>query len=420
MPLRELRLIEALWVLNARNDQLPPDFHHPGTVWRVWLILAGRGAGKTRAGAEWVRALANEARQQGRRRRIALLAPTLHDARTVMVEGDSGLLHVCRHDAQLPRYEPALRRLVWPDGTIAQIFSAEEPDSLRGPQFHYAWCDEICRWRDGGQATWDMLMFALRLGDSPRVTVTTTPAPTPLIRRLVADAETWISHAATEHNRANLAPGFVARLEARYAGTRLARQELMGELVEEDLDALFARVHVEKARCRAAPALRRIVVAVDPPAGRGPAACCGIVIAGRDARGHVYVLEDASIERAGPYRWARAAVAAYHRHAADRIVAEINQGGEMVEALIRQVDPAAPFRAVRASRGKIVRAEPVAALYEQGRVHHVGVLAALEEELFAFETMIEAGKSPDRADALIWAVTELMRFRHPRPRIHVL
>nr|WP_051929224.1 terminase family protein [Thermopetrobacter sp. TC1] len=420
MPPRELRLIDALWALNARDDQLPPDFHHPDADWRIWLVMAGRGAGKTRAGAEWVRALANAARIKGRPLRIALLAPTLHDARSVMVEGESGLMHVCRHDGHPPRYEPALRRLIWPDGTIAQIFSAEEPDSLRGPQFHHAWCDEICRWREGGQTMWDMLMFALRLGEAPRVTVTTTPAPTPLIRRLLADPETWISHAATAHNRANLAPGFVERLHARYAGTRLARQELMGELIEDDPDALFTRQNVEKGRCTAAPPLKRIVVAVDPPAGRGPAACCGIIVAGRDRRGDIYVLEDASLERAGPFRWARAAVSAYYRHAADRIVAEINQGGEMVEALIRQVDPAAPFRAVRASRGKIVRAEPVAALYEQGRVHHLGVFTALEEELFAFEALIEAGKSPDRADALIWAVTELTRPHFPPPRIHVL
>ncbi len=417
----ELAFIARTWPLIARDEQLPPDFHDPRARWHTWLFMAGRGAGKTRAGAEWVRMTVLQALGSGSGPlRIALVAPTHHDARAVMVEGESGLLRTCARDGpHRPQYEPSRRQLIWPDGTIAQLFSAEEPDSLRGPQFHIAWCDEIARWRQG-QKVWDMLLMALRLGDHPRVMATTTPAPVPLVKRLLESPQTWLSRARTRDNAANLAPGFIAAMEARYAGTRLGRQELEGELLEELEHVLFPRHLLEAAREPATPPLARIVVAVDPPAGRGENSVCGIIVAGIDAAGIVHVLEDASQRAAAPLRWARAAVAAYHRHAADRIVAEVNQGGDMVEALLHQVDADVPCRAVHATRGKTVRAEPVAALLEQGRIRLAGTFPELEDELAMFEERIAAGRSPDRADAFIWAVTDLVLRTRAEPRIRCL
>ena len=417
MTPEERGLVARSWPLTARDDQLPPDFFDPGADWRVWLFIAGRGAGKTRAGAEWVRAEVARAREP---LRIALVAPTLHDARSVMVEGVSGLLAVHEGDER-PEYEPSRRLLTWRNGCRAQIFSADEPGSLRGPQFHLAWCDEIARWQKGQEA-WDMLMFALRLGERPRVLATTTPAPVPLVRRLVKDPDTWISRAGTADNAAHLPSGFLEAVRRRYGGTRIGRQELEGELIEDNPDALFRREFVERARMKRGGETSvpvRVVVAVDPPATTGGNAC-GIIAAGCTADGHFHVLEDATVSGRGPAGWARAAVACYHRHAADRLVAEINQGGDMVEAVIRRVDPCVSFRAVRATRGKAVRAEPVAALYEQGRVHHVAAVPELEEELLAFEEIIAADGSPDRADALIWAITELSGQTAPEPRVRRL
>ena len=420
------RWLAGQWPYQARDDQLPPDFHCPkgtgrGARWRIWLFMAGRGAGKTRAGAEWVRREVIRAARQGRGPRIALVAPTLHDARSVMLEGDSGLLGLNWPRALRPDYEPSRRQVRWPCGALAQLFSADEPDSLRGPQFHLAWCDEIGRWRRG-EEVWDMLMMGLRLGERPRVLATTTPAPTPLIRRLLNDPDTWRSCAKTADNAANLGEGFIEAMRARYGGTRLGRQELDGEFIDDAPDGLFARAAIEAGRISPdrMPVLERVVVAVDPPASASAqGSCCGIVVAGRAADGRFYVLEDASVENAPPLMWARTALAAYHRHGADRIVAEVNQGGDMVEAVIRQLAPDAPVKPVRASRGKAVRAEPVAALYEQGRVHHAGVFPALEDQLVDFERLIEAGASPDRADALIWALTALMHPL-PQPRIRQL
>ncbi len=414
------RWLLGRWPFAARDDQLPPDFHDPAARWRVWLFLAGRGAGKTRAGAEWLRMEVERAAVAHAPLRIALLAPTLHDARSVMLEGASGLLSLPWPADFAPQYEPSRRQVRWPDGSIAQLFSADEPDSLRGPQFHLAWCDEIVRFRRGEQV-WDTLMMGLRLGTHPRVLATTTPAPVPLLRRLLAEPGVWISRARTADNAVNLGAGFLAAMQARYGGTRLGRQELDGEFIDDVPGGLFNRAHIEAARIRPRqmPELQRIVVAVDPPASAAANdSCCGIVVAGRAADGHFYVLEDASIAKAPPLRWARAVLAACERHAADRIVAEVNQGGDMVEALIRQLAPDAPFRAVRASRGKAVRAEPVAALYEQGRVHHAGVFPELEDQLADFEHLLESGRSPDRADALVWGITELMTpITQPRVRV---
>ncbi len=420
-----VRWLQGNWPFAARDEQLPPDFHFPraGRGWRTWLFMAGRGAGKTRAGAEWIRreVIVSATQNAAQPLRIALVAPTLHDARAVMLEGASGLLALRWPVHLRPVFEPSKRQVIWPSGSRAHLFSADEPDSLRGPQFHLAWCDEIGRWKKGEQV-WDMLMMALRLGDTPRVLATTTPAPTPLIRRLLADGSVWRSHARTTDNATNLGHGFIDAMLERYGGTWLGRQELDGEFIDDVPDGLFRRRLIEAARIapRETPQLQRIVVAVDPPASAtADDSCCGIVVAGRAANGHMYVLRDASVERAQPLQWARAVLAAFERHRADRIVAEVNQGGDMVEALIRQIAPDAPFSPVRATRGKAVRAEPVAALYEQGRVHHVGALPELEDQLTDFEHLLERGSSPDRADALVWAITALVASS-AEPRVRVI
>ncbi|MGL4295563.1 MAG: DNA-packaging protein [Aestuariivirga sp.] len=416
LPIREVTDLNRDWRYFAREaQQLPPD----GEDWRSWLILGGRGAGKTRAGAEWVRAQALglwQAKGLPVSERIALIAPTLGEARSVMIEGKSGLLGIHMEDER-PDYEPSKRLLTWPNGSVAQVFSADEPDSLRGPQFDLAWCDELAKWRHAEEA-WSMLAFALRLGRNPRVLVTTTPRPIPLLKRLMADRLTVISRTRTLDNRAHLAPRFIADVMERYAGTRLGRQELDGELIEDDPEALFRRELIEHRRVREVPELRRVVVAVDPPASHSKRAnACGIVCAGLGDDGRVYVLDDASLRGARPSQWAAAAVALYHGRKADRVVAEINQGGAMVEAVLREVDETVAFRAVHARRGKRTRAEPVAALYEQGRVSHVGAFPELEDELC---TRIGEAGSPDRLDALVWAVSELVLHRRPEPRVRVL
>ncbi len=396
------------------DQQLPPD----GEDWRIWLVLGGRGAGKTRAGAEWVRARAlNLWPGAGpRAERIAIVAPTFDEARLVMIEGKSGLLAVHGADER-PRYEPSKRQLTWANGAIAQIFSADEPEGLRGPQFDAAWCDELAKWRRAEEA-FDMLAFALRLGASPRAVVTTTPRPSPLLKRLIADAATVTMRSRTTDNRAFLAARFLRDMRSRYGGTRLGRQELDGELIEDDPDALFRRDWIETRRTATAPPLARVVVAIDPPAGHGPGAnACGIVCAGIGEDGFAYVLDDRSLAGAKPAQWAQRAISLFHARSASRIVAEVNQGGAMVEQVLREVDPDVPFRAVHASRGKLVRAEPVAALYEQGRVHHVGTFPELEDEMCAARQM---GRSPDRLDALVWAIHDLMLRRQREPRVRVI
>jgi phage terminase large subunit-like protein len=415
LPIREVRDLNRDWRNFAREaQQLPPD----GADWRSWLILGGRGAGKTRAGAEWVKARALGLWSSGGpvAERIALVAPTLGEARSVMIEGRSGLLGVHMEDER-PRYEPSKRQLTWPNGAMAQVFSADDPESLRGPQFDLAWCDELAKWRHADEA-WSMLAFALRLGSNPRVLVTTTPRPIPLLKRLLADRLTVVSRTRTLDNRAHLAPRFIADVMERYAGTRLGRQELDGELIDDDPDALFRRDQIESLRLRTAPELRRIVVAVDPPASHGKRAnACGIVCAGLGHDDRVYVLDDATLRGARPSQWAAAAVALFHGRKADRVVAEVNQGGAMVEAVLREVDPTVSFRAVHARSGKRTRAEPVAALYEQGRVSHVGAFPELEDEMC---TRIGASGSSDRLDALVWAVSELVLNRRAEPRVRML
>lgn len=420
------------WPIWARAAQLPPDVLSDGPDdaargFATWLLLGGRGAGKTRAGAEWVRGLALGLPPFAAApvSPIALVAETFQDGREVMVEGVSGLVSVHRAHER-PAWSPSRRRLEWGNGAVAQVFSAEDPDSLRGPQFAAAWSDELAKWRHA-EATWDMLQFGLRLGNRPRQLVTTTPRPIPLLKRLIADAgkegaTTIVARTTTGDNRGNLAPAFLETVVGRYRGTRLGRQELDAELIADRPDALFRREAIEDTRVETAPALNRIVVAVDPPAGsaRGGAAC-GIVAAGIGETGRLYVLADATVERAKPVQWAARAVALYHSLAADRLVAEANQGGEMVAAVLREVDPAVPVKLVHARRGKWLRAEPVAALYEQGRVAHVGALAALEDEMCDFGLDgLSNGRSPDRLDALVWALGELALSPKSEPRVRKL
>src|SRR5437763_14882770 len=392
-------------VIKEKYEWKPRDSQKPPTAdWRVGLLLAGRGFGKTRTGAEYVRA----AVETGRAGRIALVAPTALDARAIMIEGESGLLSVGPSHRR-PHYEPSLHRLTWSNGAVATLFSADEPNRLRGPQHDLAWCDELAAWRY--PAAWDMLMFGLRLGQDPRVVVTTTPRPIKLLRDLLADPKVVVTRGRTEENKDYLAPAFLEQIVQRYRGTRLGRQELDGELLEDMPGALWTHAIIDSARATAAPDLARVVVAIDPAvSSHEDADETGIIVAGCDRDGHGYVLADAS-GRYAPAEWARAAIAAYHEHRADRVVAEVNNGGEMVEATLRVIDPSVPFTPVHASRGKVARAEPVAALYEQGRVHHLGALPLLEDQMCAFTASFDrnaAGYSPDRVDALVWALTDLL------------
>ncbi|APY13306.1 ATP-binding protein [Brucella sp. 10RB9214] len=413
LAFRQILAAQDEWLIRARDAQLPPDGD-----WRVWLIMGGRGSGKTRAGAEWVSGMALglppfAGKPSGH---IALVGETFNDAREVMVDGPSGILSVSR--LVRPRYEASRRRLIWDNGAVATLFSSEDPDSLRGPQFDAAWCDELAKWKNP-QETWDMLQFGLRLGDNPRQVVTTTPRAVPLLKALLTDRTVSMTHMRTAENAGNLAEGFMQTIARRYAGTRLGRQELDGELVEERPGALWSRDRIEQCFEENPPPLARIVVAVDPPASSGKASdACGIVVAGIDAEGVGHVLADESMTMAKPHQWARRAIALYHTHEADAIVAEVNQGGEMVAAVLAAEDSSVPVLKRRASRGKWLRAEPVAALYEQGRVRHAGRFPALEDEMCDFAPEgLSSGRSPDRLDALVWALGELMLGADHKPRI---
>ena len=408
------------WKFWARPEQLYP----PGDHWNTWLALAGRGFGKTRLGSETVRQMAcgDTPLSGGRCRWIALVAETSGDARDVLVEGESGIL-ACHPKDFRPLYEPSKRRLTWPNGAVATLYNAVEPDQLRGPQHDFAWCDELAKWRYM-EETWDQLQFGLRLGKHPRSVVTTTPRPLPLIRRLVVDPAVHVTKGRTADNHSNLATPFLKAIEEKYGGTRLGRQELEGEVLEDIPGALWTRDTIDRNRRPQAPEeMVRIVVAIDPAATSGENADeTGIVAVGYtndpEEGQHAYVLRDVSV-RGTPDEWAKAAIALYHELDADRIIAESNQGGEMVEAVIRAVDRNVPLTLVRASRGKRIRAEPVAALYEQNRVHHVGRLDVLEDQmcLFSGETGRSAGDSPDRVDALVWAISSLWERLTARRRI---
>lgn len=406
----ELLALPFLFEFWAMPHQLPPEGD-----WRSWVIMGGRGAGKTRAGAEWVRAQVEGARplDAGRARRVALVGETLDQVREVMIFGDSGIL-ACSPPDRKPTWEATRKRLVWPNGAVASVHTAHDPEGLRGPQFDAAWVDELAKWKKA-QETWDMLQFALRLGDQPKVCVTTTPRNVGVLKALLASPSTVVTHAATEANRANLATSFLEEVRSRYKGTRLGRQELDGVMLVDAEGALWTTAGVEACRGEKPPQLDRIVVAVDPAASSGAAADeCGIVVVGAQTKGppqdwRAWVLADCTVAGASPAEWARTAIAAMEQYGADRLVAEVNQGGQMVAEVIRQVDPLVPYKAVHASRGKAARAEPVAALYEQGRVAHVAGLDALEDQMCRMTARgFEGSGSPDRVDALVWALHELM------------
>ncbi|MGE4322913.1 MAG: DNA-packaging protein [Sphingobium sp.] len=402
------------WRWMARPEQLPPEGE-----WRIWLMMAGRGFGKTRAGAEWVREIA----EADGTARIALIGATLGEARSVMVEGPSGLLSIAPWWNR-PAFAPALRRLIWPNGAMAILFGAAEPESLRGPQFSHGWADEIAKW-PGGETAWDNMMMGMRLGSRPRVLATTTPRPVPLVRWLVAQHGVAVTRGRTADNAAHLAEGFVAAMLRSYGGTRLGRQELDGELIAEAEGALWTRDLIERCRVAHVPGrgegatLSRVVVAVDPPASAHGDAC-GIVVAGVGGDGRAYIVADATVAGMRPEGWARAVAAAALAHGADRVIAEANNGGAMVESVLRAADAGLPVRLVHASRGKVARAEPVAALYEAGRVVHRGAFPALEDEmcgLIAGGGYVGPGRSPDRADALVWALSELLLGRRGEARV---
>lgn len=407
------------WELWARPKQRPPR------AWRWgWLLKPGRGFGKTRTGAETVieavtkglpiyDAAGNVVDRMKPVRRLGLIAPTAADVRDTMVEGESGILAYSA-PWYWPHYEPSKRKLTWPNGAIAKTYSADEPERLRGPQHEFLWLDELCAY-ERAQDLWDMAMFGLRLARQPMWLVTTTPKPIPLIRALSKDPDVVVTDGSTYENAGNLAPKFLEKITDTYKGTRLGRQELYGEILDDVPGALWQRARIDELRRAKAPDLARIVVAIDPAVTSMDGSDeTGILVAGKGVDGHAYVLGDRSC-RLSPDGWARRAVIAYHEFRADRILAEVNNGGDLVEMTIRSVASSVPegiredvaYKSVRASRGKMVRAEPIAALYEQGRVHHVGSFPELEDQMCAY---VPEGwdKSPDRADALVWALTELM------------
>jgi len=420
----ELMALPYLFEFWAMEHQLPPEGD-----WRSWVIMGGRGAGKTRAGAEWVRSVVEGARpcDPGTAQRVAIIGETIEQAREVMVFGESGIL-ACSPPDRRPDWQAGRGALVWPNGAEARIFSAHNPEALRGPQFDAAWVDELAKWPKA-QDSWDMLQFALRLGNHPQVCATTTPRNVPVLKNLLKLGSTVVTHAPTEANRANLADSFLAEVQERYAGTRLGRQELEGVLIDEAEGALWTTAMLEALRVDTVPDLDRIVVAVDPPVtGNAGSDECGIVVVGVRMHGatqdwDAYVLVDASVQGVAPTGWAKAAVRAVEEWGADKLVAEVNQGGDLVEAVIRQVAPDVPFQKVHASKGKVARAEPVAALYEQGRVHHVRGLGTLEDQMCAMTVQGYEGKgSPDRVDALVWALHELILSQRPaeRPQLRTL
>jgi phage terminase large subunit-like protein len=390
-----LRAVERRpWLAWRRREQMPP-----AGEWRVWLILAGRGWGKTRTGAEWVIDRVEDGAE-----RVALVGPTAADVRDVMVEGESGLMAIAPDDMEA-NYEPSKRRITFANGAICTTYSADEPDRLRGPQHDAAWCDELAAWRY--PEAWDQLQFGLRLGLDPRCIVTTTPRPTKEVRDLILAEKTVVTRGSTFDNADNLAPAFLERVMQRYEGTRLGRQELYAEILDDVPGALWTREMLDHAIAgypKEDPEMTKLVVAIDPAITSGEDSDeTGIIVAGRDT-GAGYVLADLTC-RMTPDGWARHAIAAYHEYGADRIVAEANQGGDMVKTVLKTVDPRVPVKLVHATRGKRVRAEPVAALYEQGRVFHAGVFSELEDQLVTWTP--DSPKSPDRLDALVWALTEI-------------
>lgn len=401
------------WWFWARDDQLPPP-----APWRTWVFLGGRGAGKTRAGAEWL-----TAQIAGGVARAAVVGPTLADVREVMADGPSGLMALSRPGAGRPVYEPSRRRIVWPNGAVALAFSAEEPDRIRGAQIGAAWCDEFCAWRDPDYAL-AMLQMALRDGPRPQMVVTTTPRPLPALTALIKAGDTVLTRAGMRANAANLSPAFVAAIEAAYGDGVLGRQELDGEIIEDAPGALWSYETLSAALAPDLPRLDRVVVGLDPPASVGPNAdACGVIVAGAAGEGRArtaWVLADRTVQGLAPDAWAAQVVAAARGFEAACVVAEVNQGGAMVAEVLALADPGVVVKPVWARRGKQARAEPVAALYAQGRVKHAGRFAALEAELRSFGAAGPTTKSPDRVDALVWAIRDLLLDAPGVPRLRTL
>jgi len=402
------------WTVWARENQVLPT-HNPRMEtgeWFGWLRMAGRGEGKTRTGAETIREWVGGPKDAPIR--IALVAETASDARDVMIQGESGILSVSPPD-NMPEFQPSKRRLVWPNGSTAILFSGEDPDQLRGPQFHKAWVDELAKY-SRAEKTWDNLEFSLRLGKNPQVIVTTTPRPIPVIKKLLKDPMIVVSRGSSYDNIHNLAPSFIHRIREKYEGTRLGEQEIYAKVLTDVRGALWTYDLLERQRVDDAPDLKRIVIGVDPAVSTGDDANeTGIVAVGRGLNKHGFVLEDVS-GNLSPDGWARKAVALYDRLGADLIVGEVNNGGDLVEMCVRSVRPNINFRKVSASRGKSKRAEPVAALYEQGKMWHVGRYAKLEDQCTSTTVEgYEGGGSPDRMDAMVWAATEVMLGDRPAP-----
>ena len=388
------------WKFWARPDQIAPP-----PPWRTWLLLGGRGSGKTRSSAEWVR----DEVENGRRRSIGIIGPTADTLRRDVVQGPSGLIEISPPWCK-PVHEPSQRRVIWPNGAVAHLLSSEEPNRIRGPNLDGFWGDELTSWANA-EDCWDNLQFALRIsgpkGDAPAGVVSTTPKRHALLKTVLADPDTVVTRSRTFDNAANLDPRTLAYLQRRYGGTSIGRQELDAELLEDVDGALWNRTMLDSCRTDFVPDLRRLVVAIDPAGGAHRKSDeTGIVAAGVGYGDRAFVLADAS-GKYSPDGWARTAVGLYHALHADLIVAESNFGGSMVESTIRTVDPNVPIRLVHASRGKAVRAEPVVSMYEQGRVHHVGLFPTLEDQLCGWDPNVN-GPSPDRLDALVWAITDLM------------
>ena len=389
------------WAFWARPDQAPPDGD-----WIIWLILAGRGAGKTRAGAEAVRTWVSTYPI------VNLIGATIADARDIMVRGESGILACCRRDER-PRFLAADLRLEWPNGAVSSLFSAEEPDRLRGKQHMKLWCDELAAWREPD--AFDQAMLGLRLGDKPQAVITTTPRPNKIIKTLAAGKDTIVTRGSTFDNKAHLARAFFERITARYEGRAIGRQELFAEIVEETPGALWTRALLERQRVapEAVPKeFAEIVVAVDPPARSGSKSDeCGLIVAAKAESGLFYVLADLTSQGETPGAWGARVGAAFRGFKANRVVAEINNGGDMVTEVLRQSEPNLPVHGVHATRGKFLRAEPIAAAYERSLVFHVGTFSKLEDQLCSLTPDFDrraAGFSPDRADALVWALADLL------------
>jgi len=404
----EIARMRRFWPFWARLSQLPPQLN-----WRTWLILGGRGSGKTRTAAEWVR----ERMETAVCSRMALIGPTFADVRDVMVEGQSGLQAIASPHER-PRFEVSRRRLVWPNGGYALLFSAEDPDSLRGPQFDGAWGDEMAAWAKP-EAVFDTLRPALRLGTAPQLVLSTTPRPIPALKQLVADSTCVVTRSATKDNRHFLSQGFAEDLAARWQGSVWARQELEGEIIEDPEGALWTRAQLASARARHLDAdYERVVVAIDPPVSVGANAdYCGIIVAAAVGEGHqrrAIVLADLSTQGLQPSEWAAVVAEAYQHFKANVIIAEANQGGEMVRTVLRLAVPLAPIRLVHASHGKRARAEPIALLYAQDRICHAAHFRELEDQMCSFGAPGFTG-SPDRVDALVWALTDLILDQGPSP-----